>query len=278
MHLLNLAINVVPHPTRFLLVNEPYFHDYKIDYHYPVGCKLNNETMDQECLDPETGLNSSGYSYAQWLFTMKPNVFGLVPGMSFPTGVVLITVISTMFACSLPFVRRGGHFEVFYFSHLLYVLYYGALIFHAPPTWLWVSVPVGIFLLEILYRGLSLVHSLNRGASFITDGIILPSKVTGLVIKRPDRFYFNPGDWVFVKIPAVAMFEWHPFTISSAPEEKGHFTLHIRGVGGWTNKLYNFVAEELRQHQEPQPEKRSRLQSIRGYHLHNELESIHELL
>ena len=41
--------------------------------------------------------------------------------------------------------------------------------------------------------------------------------------------YF-PGDWVFVKIPAIAKSEWHPFTISSAPEQQDFFTLHIRGI------------------------------------------------
>ena len=30
--------------------------------------------------------------------------------------------------------------------------------------------------------------------------------------------------------------EWHPFTISSAPEVSSQFTLHIRGVGQWTNR------------------------------------------
>ena len=38
------------------------------------------------------------------------------------------------------------------------------------------------------------------------------------------------------------MYEWHPFTISSSPEQ--HFIgLHIRAVGTWTNKLYEFVGK-----------------------------------
>ena len=37
--------------------------------------------------------------------------------------------------------------------------------------------------------------------------------------------------------------EWHPFTISSAPEQPGSFTLHIRGVGQWTNRLYSYFEE-----------------------------------
>ena len=60
------------------------------------------------------------------------------------------------------------------------------------------------------------------GQSVVTQGIVLPSKVTGLVIKKPNNFKHSPGDWVFIKIPQIARFEWHPFTISSAPEEKVH--------------------------------------------------------
>ena len=80
--------------------------------------------------------------------------------------------------------------------------------------------------------------------------------VTGLIIRKPDNFKYSPGDYVFIKIPAVAQFEWHPFTISSAPEEKDIFTLHIRGVGGWTNRLYDLISSK-------QPKKHSRLESIR---------------
>ena len=65
------------------------------------------------------------------------------------------------------------------------------------------------------------------------------NRVTQLVIRKPEHFKYSPGDWVKIKIPEIAAFEWHPFTISSAPEQKGAFTLHIRGVGNWTNKLYN---------------------------------------
>merc|ERR1719219_3366850 len=78
----------------------------------------------------------------------------------------------------------------------------------------------------------------------IKAGVILPSKVTNLIIERPAGFNFSPGDWVFVKIPAVASSEWHPFTISSAPEVSGQFTIHIRGVGQWTNSLYRLFEKE----------------------------------
>lgn len=84
----------------------------------------------------------------------------------------------------------------------------------------------------------------ERGKTYISSGILLPSKVTHLVIKRPSHFCFRPGDYVFVNIPAIAKYEWHPFTLSSAPEEEDYIWLHIRGVGEWTNRLYDYFEKE----------------------------------
>lgn len=41
------------------------------------------------------------------------------------------------------------------------------------------------------------------------------------MIKRPQFFHFKPGDYVYINIPVIAKYEWHPFTISSAPEQSG---------------------------------------------------------
>lgn len=47
------------------------------------------------------------------------------------------------------------------------------------------------------------------------------SQVTQLIITRPSSFNYKPGDYVFLNIPAIAKYEWHPFTISSAPQMSG---------------------------------------------------------
>ena len=78
----------------------------------------------------------------------------------------------------------------------------------------------------------------------MTTGVVLPSRVVSLVIKRPQHFAFKPGDYIFINIPAIATFEWHPFTISSAPEQSDCFSLHIRVVGHWTSKLFEYFEEE----------------------------------
>lgn len=46
-------------------------------------------------------------------------------------------------------------------------------------------------------------------------------QVTHLVIQRSPFFHYKPGDYVYLNIPVIARYEWHPFTISSAPEQPG---------------------------------------------------------
>jgi len=38
--------------------------------------------------------------------------------------------------------------------------------------------------------------------------------------------------------------EWHPFTISSAPEMEDVLWLHIRAVGEWTKRVYEVFAKK----------------------------------
>ncbi|NXS27746.1 NOX5 oxidase, partial [Pomatostomus ruficeps] len=68
-------------------------------------------------------------------------------------------------------------------------------------------------------------------------------QVTHLEIQRPGRFRFQPGDFVFLNVPAVAAREWRPFSISSAPEQPGTLWLHIRARGHWTSKLHEFFQQ-----------------------------------
>ncbi len=116
-------------------------------------------------------------------------------------------------------MHKNFRTQIFYFTHLLYFSYFILLIFHAPSCWHWLIGPLIVFGMELVYR-LSSMFAGNRGKSVVASGIVLPSTVTGLVVKRPYNFNFSPGDWVFIRIPEIALFEWHPFTISSAPEEK----------------------------------------------------------
>ncbi|CAF1340375.1 unnamed protein product [Didymodactylos carnosus] len=49
---------------------------------------------------------------------------------------------------------------------------------------------------------------------------------------------FKPGDYISINLPRVALYEFHPFTISSAPEETVHLRVHIHACGNWTKRVY----------------------------------------
>ena len=116
------------------------------------------------------------------------------------------------------------------------------VVLHAPQFWKWFVGPACIFLLE---KAISLYKThAKTGKSYVTTGVVLPSRVVNLVIKRPPNFTFKPGDYVYLNIPSIANFEWHPFTISSAPEQADTLSLHIRAVGHWTNSLYEYFERE----------------------------------
>ena len=87
------------------------------------------------------------------------------------------------------------------------------------------------------------IQSASYGETYIKDVNLLSSKVTQLIITRPPNFKFCSGDYLFIKIPTIASYEWHPFTISSAPELKDELWLHIRSLGNWTNKIYDYFQD-----------------------------------
>jgi hypothetical protein len=59
-------------------------------------------------------VNAPGNNFTtnEWLFSNKPRMFGLVPGLANPTGFALFFILLVMIVCSQAFVRRGGCFEV----------------------------------------------------------------------------------------------------------------------------------------------------------------------
>jgi predicted ferric reductase len=110
--------------------------------------------------------------------------------------------------------------KLFYYTHWLHLPIYILTILHAHNFWIWFVIPACFLLFERVSRCVR-VRSSNYGATYIRDVNLLPSKVTQLVIPRPQNFKFKAGDYVFVNIPSIANYEWHPFTISSAPELQG---------------------------------------------------------
>lgn len=150
------------------------------------------------------------------------------------TGVVLLVVHLVLWFFARERVRRSGRFEVFYLTHRLYPLWLVLMLVHGPVAWVWMAAPLALFVVDRFL--------LRRPASTIaTDAEVLPSGVTKLTLVRPRAFDHEPGDYVFLCVPALARGEWHPFTISSGAERAGTITLHVRSSGNWTRALHELA-------------------------------------
>ncbi|KAK4292137.1 hypothetical protein Pmani_035075 [Petrolisthes manimaculis] len=188
---------------------------------------------------------------------------GWVWGLANPTGVVLMLILTVIVAFSHRIVRKSGYFEIFYWTHLLSLPFWVMLVLHGPNFWKWLLIPGSAFIMEMCLRVWQVCTS--RGKTTITAGHTLPSQVVTLVIRRPRDFDFHPGEYVYLNIPSIARFEWHPFTISSAPELEDVFTVHIRAVGEWTKRVYDLFKHqevEAETQQQPQPQQQQQQQNI----------------
>ncbi|MBW0522896.1 hypothetical protein O181_062611 [Austropuccinia psidii MF-1] len=53
---------------------------------------------------------------------------------------------------------------------------------------------------------------------------------------RKQGFKYVPGQWIFFQMPEISKFQWHPFTISSAPDDP-YVSIHVRQVGDFTRAV-----------------------------------------
>ena len=96
------------------------------------------------------------------------------------------------------------------------------MILHAIKSfWKWFLVPAIFLTIEITLAFFQAKIE-DYGLTYIKKVNLLPSSVIQLVIAKPKKFKFKAGDYIDIKIPVISSTEYHPFTISSAPENEGN--------------------------------------------------------
>jgi NADPH oxidase len=156
------------------------------------------------------------------------------------TGHIATLVMIIMYTAAVDSVRRPS-FEVFWYSHHLFVVFYGVLMAHGAAAllepanfYIWTIAPLVFYAIE---RTIRLVRS--KQECIVTEAIAHPSRVLEFRLKKT-TFNYKPGQYVFLCCPYIADFEWHPFTISSSPDED-FVSVHIRLAGDWTGSLHQLV-------------------------------------
>jgi len=148
--------------------------------------------------------------------------------------------------------RRRAHFEWFWYSHHLFIVFFICWQLHGmfcmikpdrPPYCSFNN--IGVFwrywlvggVIWIFERILREVRSRHR--THIHKVVQHPSNVMELQIKK-DKTTTRAGQYIFLCCPEVSYFQWHPFTLTSAPEED-YISVHIRIVGDFTGELAKAV-------------------------------------
>ncbi|KAJ1943460.1 hypothetical protein FBU59_002905 [Linderina macrospora] len=148
------------------------------------------------------------------------------------TGHLLWFSFFFIYVTSAPLVRRRFH-EVFYYTHHLFLAIVPLLFLHGSAAsfqWYFVA-PGSIYVLDRMYR---LMRSRFRHPKILSV-IQHPSNVIELRIEKRG-ISAQVGQYVYLNVPSISYLQWHPFTLTSAPEED-ELTLHIWVSGDWTKRL-----------------------------------------
>ncbi|NP_001095303.1 NADPH oxidase 3 [Canis lupus familiaris] len=113
-----------------------------------------------------------------------------------------------------------------------------------PSAWKWVLGPVVLYACERIIRFWRFQQEV-----VITKVVSHPSGVLELHMKKRN-FKMAPGQYILVQCPSISWLEWHPFTLTSAPQED-FFSLHIRVAGDWTEALWKAFGAEGQALKEP---------------------------
>lgn len=189
-----------------------------------------------------------------------PNFWWFVKGTEGWTGIVMVVLMAIAFTLATPWFRRGRlnvpkplkkltGFNAFWYSHHLFVIVYALLLVHGwelylssgvwkKSTWIYLTVPVLLYATERLVR---MLRSTVKPVKILKVAVY-PGNVLSLHVSKPQGFRYKSGQYMFVNCKAVSPFEWHPFSITSAPGED-FLSVHIRTLGDWTRELRTVFSE-----------------------------------
>jgi NADPH oxidase 1 len=172
------------------------------------------------------------------------------------TGHIMLFIMVLMYSTAHAKVRKQC-FEAFWYTHHLAFFFMIGIYTHATgcfvrPTalpaftstfpfydpntcigylsWRYIIWPGIIYFFERIWREVR-----ARRSTKLSKVLVHPSGAMEFRIVKPS-FKYTAGQWLFIQVPDVSHFQWHPFTITSAPEDP-YVSVHIRQVGDFTQAL-----------------------------------------
>ncbi|XP_031483417.1 ferric reduction oxidase 2-like [Nymphaea colorata] len=147
-----------------------------------------------------------------------------------------------MWITTLPWIRRKM-FELFFYTHQLYVLFVVFFVFHVGTGVLYMLLP-GLYLF-IVDRFLRFMQS--RQSVRLVSARILPCEAVELSFSKKPGLSHSPMSTVFINVPSISRLQWHPFTVTSSSSlEPEKLSVAIKCEGQWTGDLYEKLSSAAR--------------------------------
>jgi len=145
-------------------------------------------------------------------------------------GIFALIFMTIMVVFSLPWIRRQ-RFELFYYTHHLFVLVLIFLCLHYPGSFIYLIPGVAVYMVDKLYPLFA------YGSAGKVQTSLVSADVLEVSVPTSTQSYFG-GSYVFLNCPAVSWLQWHPFSLTSAPSKhKDRLTFHIKVAGDWTQSV-----------------------------------------
>ncbi|TYJ11672.1 hypothetical protein E1A91_A11G293000v1 [Gossypium mustelinum] len=182
------------------------------------------------------------------------NYWWFVKGTEGWTGVTMVVLMAIAYTLAQPWFRRNRlnlpkpikkltGFNAFWYSHHLFIIVYALFIVHGyylylskkwykKTTWMYLAVPMLLYACERLIRAFRSGYKSVK----ILKVAVYPGNVLSLHMSKPQGFKYTSGQYIFVNCADVSPFQWHPFSITSAPGDD-YLSIHIRTLGDWTSQL-----------------------------------------
>ncbi|KAI1768503.1 ferric reductase NAD binding domain-containing protein [Hypoxylon sp. FL1150] len=166
------------------------------------------------------------------------------------TGYIMLIALTGMVVTSYEKPRRANY-ERFWYTHHMFIVFFVFWSFHGAfcmiqPDFAPFCVSIGTSAIGVFwqywmvggftYLAERIARELRgRHKTYISKVIQHPSNVCEIQIKK-ENTKTRAGQYIFFCCPEVSLWQYHPFTLTSAPEED-YISIHMRVVGDFTRAV-----------------------------------------
>ena len=134
------------------------------------------------------------------------------------------------------------------FTYYFFLLFHRAIIIviivftiaHEAPL---ILIGIGYWVFDLLLR--AIVYLMNRSNSQNVSAKKISDSIVELSFPKRN-FKYRSGQYAFLTIPEISLWEPHPFSFSSSPHDE-YVVFHIKVLGNWTQKLNELSTQPNKQ-------------------------------